>query len=91
MASTVPGIIVADRDSSSLSVTLTPSSGTLTAAAVSGVTLSQGTGGTLTLSGATAAVNSTLAGLTLTLPTGTRTASIGVSVNDGTTRRSPGP
>jgi hypothetical protein len=83
-AGAVPGIVVADRDSTSLSVTLTPSSGTL-AATGDGVTVSRGANGTLTLTGTTAALNNALSKLTLTLPVGTQTASITVVANDGTT------
>ncbi|GGE87017.1 hypothetical protein GCM10011317_50150 [Niveispirillum cyanobacteriorum] len=84
-AGLVPGISITDRDSTSLSVTLTPSSGTLALGTVSDVTVSRGANGALILSGSTTAINSTLASLTLALPTGTQTASIAVTANDGTT------
>lgn len=81
----IGGITVADRDSASLSVTLTPSSGQLTLPTTAGVQVSRGAGGLVTLTGSSQALNSALAGLAVTLPTGTRSASIAVTVNDGVT------
>ncbi|KPF85195.1 hypothetical protein IP70_13520, partial [alpha proteobacterium AAP38] len=85
IAGAVPGISVSDRDSANLTVTLTPSSGNLAIGTTTNVTVSNGANGSLILSGAANAINSTLAGLSLTLPTGTQTASIAITASDGTT------
>ena len=80
------GITVADADPGSVTVTLTPTGGTLAAQAAAGATVSTGSDGTLTIMGAVANVNSTLAGLTYTAGKTASNASIVLRVSDGDSR-----
>ncbi|UEM24124.1 Ig-like domain-containing protein [Skermanella mucosa] len=80
------GITVADADPGEVTVTLAPTGGTLAAAAAAGATVSTASDGTLTITGAVATVNSTLAGLTFTAGRAGSGANIVLSVSDGDSR-----
>jgi large repetitive protein len=80
--SPVVGIAVADQDSSTVSVTLTPTGGRLGLTAVGGATLTQVSDTVIRVNGLTVAVNATLATLTFTATTGVTAAAIRVQTSD---------
>lgn len=86
LATLLPQITLADADSSSLSVTLTASAGTLTAGSLaSGVTQSARTATSITFVGSADGLQATLANVKYTSPT-SGTPNITVSVTDSITK-----
>ncbi|MFL7903374.1 Ig-like domain-containing protein [Azospirillum argentinense] len=83
------GIQVTDPDSPSITVTLTPSQAILGAAAAGQASVATAGDGTLTISGAVADVNATLAALRITGGTAA-TATVAVTVSDGFTTPATG-
>jgi VCBS repeat-containing protein len=79
----VTGISISDFDDASLTVSVSPTGGTVAMAAVGGATVTPGAGGLLTVSGAKADVNATLAGLILTPAAGVTHASLALNASDG--------
>ena len=69
-SSVVSGISVTDFDDANLTVTVTPSGGTIAMTPVGSATVATGTDGRLIVSGTKADINATLAGLNFTAATG---------------------
>nr|WP_246472717.1 Ig-like domain-containing protein [Azospirillum tabaci] len=89
LATALTGIQVADPDSPSITVTLTPSQATLGATAAGQASVATAGDGTLTISGSVADVNATLAALRITGGTAA-TATVAVTVSDGLTTPASG-
>lgn len=83
--STVTGISVADSDSPLLSVTLAAGNGTLQAIASGSAVVAGNSSATLTVSGTSADINTTLAGLRYTATGAGPTLAVSVNDNDATT------
>ncbi|MFC5355124.1 beta strand repeat-containing protein [Azospirillum himalayense] len=77
------GILVADPDGGTLTVTLTPAQAVLAVAAAGQATVGTAAGGAVTITGSVADVNATLATLAITAARAS-TATIAVTVSDGT-------
>ncbi len=89
LATALPGIQIADPDSPSITVTLTPSQATLGGTATGQASVTTAGDGTLTISGSVADVNATLAALRITGSTAA-TATVAVTVSDGLTTPATG-
>ncbi|KAA0677178.1 Ig-like domain-containing protein, partial [Roseomonas genomospecies 6] len=83
------GIQVADSDSGTLTVTLTPTQAALRATAAGQAAVATAIDGTVTITGSVADVNATLANLRITGGT-SATATVAVSVSDGATAPATG-
>jgi autotransporter-associated beta strand protein len=73
---------VSDTDSASLTVTLTPTGGTLALTGTNGVTVNQ-VNGVYTLTGSPTAISQTLASLSLTAGSGVVESTVRVQISDG--------
>ncbi|UKJ77297.1 Ig-like domain-containing protein [Azospirillum brasilense] len=89
LATALAGIQIADPDSPSITVTLTPSQATLGATAAGQASVTTAGDGTMTISGSVADVNATLAALRITGGTAA-TATVAVTVSDGLTTPATG-
>jgi hypothetical protein len=79
----VIGIGVADTDSATLTVTLTPSGGTVSVTSFGSVAVTDPGGGKLQITGLAADVNNTLASLEFTANSGVKLGSITIDTSDG--------